>query len=145
MTDNENGVDRVYIERSKRDKIEEIRDRMRSSPLYNCENSEIYMLAFVIGYVDGERMSLDNPDGFVQFHVLGEKNRAIVEGVICAEMDLDILLDKPKLYEIADEYANSGITLLHERIKSSTSGTLLKNLEERIHNEIDKNKIERAL
>jgi len=107
--------DRLFINRRDREDYERL--KRRDSPFAGKENKELFMLALVAGYVDGNRIPLKDRDGFVRLEYLNDREKSIIKAIAITEEDnLDVLLDEDKVYTIAEEYAASGIKLLKSNV-----------------------------
>lgn len=140
-------VDRVYIIKEDRRIYDKLKEEP-SSPLQKNKMSEKvrnrvrYMVALVIGFTEGNRVKDESiSDGFVRLDTLKEKDKAIIKAIaVVEEGDLSILTDKQKVYEIADQYAASGIHILKEKALGSDLNTYLKKLEAKLIEKYRENK-----
>jgi len=138
--------DRVSI--NDKDKKEYDRLKEKDSPFKIFKNKEdkevkgknLFMIAMVIGYSQvGTPLKLDKKLGYAQLTSFTEDDISIIKSIAVAkEKSLDVLLDKNKVFSIAEEYANSGIKLLKDDVFSGDYGDYLIRLEEKLVSEYEK-------
>jgi dnd system-associated protein 4 len=139
---NEKAPDRLYIRKS--DRAEYSRLLEKDSPFKEKENKDLFMMAMVVGFHAGNRIGLDKKEGFIRVEYLNPIEESIIKTIaISEEGSLDILLDKKKVYSIAEEYATGGIKLLKDEVFSGEYGSYSKKLESELIDEFEK--IERDL
>ena len=120
--------DRLYIGKS--DKKDYDRLLEKDSPFAGRENKDLFMMALIIGFHEGTRAKLEKKEGFFLLYHLNDKENSIIKSIAVAEEgDLNILLDKKKVYSIAEEYAAGGIKLLKDKVLSGGYGSYIKKLE----------------
>lgn len=133
------GPDRVYIRKADRSVYDQLNNKMKSSPFYKKKNRVLYMAALVIGFTDAERLELTSKEGYILLESLEDVDKAIIKAIAVAEEgDLNALVDKEKVYTIADEYAAGGIQLLKDEILGGGYGSYIKKLESRLVEESKK-------
>lgn len=128
------GPDRVHIRKSDREIYDNLNEK-DTSPFQGQENRILYMNALAIGYTDGGRIEFDagEKEGFAQFSALHDEDLAIIKAVAVAEKgDLNILVNKDEVIEIADEYAAGGIQLLNDSVFGQEYGSYIKRIEGRL-------------
>lgn len=119
--------DRLYIRESDRETYNQLLDRV--SPFADKDNKHVFIMALIVGFREKRRVKLDKRFGFIRSEYLSREEESIIKAIAVAEKeDLDILLDKKKVYSIAEEYAAGGIRLLKEEVTSSY-GSYIKRLE----------------
>lgn len=128
--------DRLYV--SNKDDYKRIQER--DSPLAQKENKYIFMMAMVIGYKEGSRVNLPKgKEEWVRTEYLNSDEKSVIKAIAVAEEgSLDVLLDKKKVYSIAEEYAAGGIKLLKNSIFSGGYGSFIKKLESELVDEFKK-------
>lgn len=107
----------VAIERSKRELYEELRTT-ESSPFYEVELRELFLFAMGYGRRKGGRIELDGELHYLFGRpMLSEEQEWVIKSVaVKEERDPDVLRDERQVYQIAQEYANSGIEKLHGKV-----------------------------
>lgn len=121
--------DRFYIRKSNRKDYGSLLER--GSPFEGKDNKHVFMMAMLTGFRDGSKLKLDKKFGFFRTEYLTPGELSIIKAIAIAETeDLDVLLDKKKVYSIAEEYAAGGIKLLKDRVSSGGYGSYIKKLEE---------------
>jgi len=129
--------DRFYIRKSDVEHYKRIKDR--DSPLEKRSNKELFFLALSVGYFEGIRIELDNKEGFVRTEYLTDKDISLISALaVIEEESLDVLLDKKKVYSIAEEYAAGGIKQLKEMIFGGGYASFNKLLESELIDEFNK-------
>lgn len=123
--------DRIFIDSADRKDFERL--KKPDAPLAGKENKELFMMALIVGYNEGNRIPLKDKYGFVRLEYLSEKEDAIIKSIaISEEGGLDVLLDKDKVYTIAEEYASGGIKLLKSQVMGKIHGDYMKWFESKI-------------
>ena len=85
---------------------------------------EQFLLAMTIGFKDGAKLKLKSPDGFFLLKDLNQEDEALINAVAIKESDnIEVLLDKKKVYNIAEQYAHAGVRILHDKIISTQFGS----------------------
>jgi len=120
--------DRLYVEKSDIKIYDRLKER--DSPFYKKENKEIFIMAMVLGFKEGGTKVLSKKEGYVRTEYLTPEEKALMNAIaIYNEGTLDVLLDKKKVYSIAEEYAAYGIRLLHDWVFGGEYGSFAKKLE----------------
>ncbi len=129
--------DRLYIRKSDRKDYDRLLEK--DSPFVGKENKDLFMMALITGFHEGTRVKLDKREGFFLLYHLNDKENSIIKAIAVAkEGDLNILLDKKKIYSIAEEYATSGIKLLKDKVFSGGYGSYIKKLESELIDEFER-------
>jgi len=103
---------------------------MEDGPFKGRENKELFLLAMGIGFHERSQKKLKSKEGYVRTEYLSDEEKAIIKSIaISKEGDLSILLDKKKVYSIAEEYAAAGIKILSEKVFGGEYGSYIKKLE----------------
>ncbi len=120
--------DRLYIRKS--DKKDYDRLLERDSPLAGKENKVLFIMAMILGFHEGNKRELDKKEGYIRTEYLNPEEKSIIKAIAIAEEgDLNILLDKKKVYSIAEGYAAGGIRLLKDKALGGEYGSFGKKLE----------------
>lgn len=111
-----------------------------SSPLSKRENKDIFILAMCIGFRKGSCIHLlEQKEGVTRFEYLSDTDKNIINTLaVHREGSLDVLLNKRKVYAIAEGYASGGIPHLKDMVFSGSYGNFIKKLEAELYDEIDK-------
>ena len=121
-------IDRFYVD--KKDVNDFNRVKEKDTPFAGAHNKEIFLAAMVIGYHEGCRIEIKNREGYFHEKDLTRGDAALIRAIAVAEEGgLNVLLDKQKIYSIAEQYATGGISLLKARILSGEYGSYAKKLE----------------
>ncbi len=94
-------------------------DMKKYGEFKTLENKDLFMLAVLFGYLNGKTKPLGSQDktesGFTRERYLSDKDNAILKAIAIAETGtIDIADDVPKVYAIAEKYANGGTNYLKE-------------------------------
>jgi hypothetical protein len=124
----EKKIDRLYVD--KRDLTDFNRLKEQDTPFAGCQNKDIFLAAMVVGYHEGSKIPLKNKEGYVREEYLTQEDLTLIKSIAIAEEgDLKVLLDKQKVFSIAEQYATGGITLLKAKVFSGEYGSYAKKLE----------------
>lgn len=109
---------RIYIEKKHHSVYKLLTDGEESIPIFDSMKN-VFMLAIFIGYQQDKRIPLTNKVDIFSWDVLSndEESKSLVYALALAEEgDIEILTDKGKILDIAEEYANAGIIEIKEKI-----------------------------
>jgi len=121
-------IDRLFVD--KRDLEDFKRLREKDSPFAKAENKDIFLAAMVIGFNEQCKMELKTKEGWMMKSYLDDQDLALIRAIAIAEEgDLNVLLDEPKVFSIAEQYAAGGIRLLKDRVFGVDFGSYAKRLE----------------
>ncbi|WP_411964687.1 hypothetical protein [Haloferax sp. YSMS24] len=97
-----------------------------NSPFYEEELVDIWLFTVGYGRQHGQREPLPgNKKWMVRMTSLDDDAEWIVKSVAIKETGTtDVLIDGKEVFKIAQEYANSGIELLHDEVTNSDSDSL---------------------
>ena len=78
----------------------------------------LFMLAMFIGYKDGERKPLENKVGIFNWQQVKTHEKSLIYALaVTVTGGVEVLADRNKILDIAEEYANGGIIQIEEKIK----------------------------
>ena len=121
-------IDRFYVERKDFDAFNSLKEK--GSPFAGAHNKEIFLAAMVVGYHEGCRIELKSKEGYFHEKDLTREEAALIRAIAVAEENgLNVLLDKQKVYSIAEQFAAGGISLLKAKVSSGEYGSYAKKLE----------------
>lgn len=118
------------------ERIKEEEDLFRDADL-----KDIFIMAMVKGFLEGKRNKLDKREsgGLIRSSYLDDIDKSIIKSIVVAvEGRLDILLDKKRVYSIAEEFASGGIKLLANEIASGEFGSYKNRLGLKLYEEAKK-------
>ena len=119
--------DRLYIEESKKGKYEYLK---KEDIFKDKSNKDLFLLAMVIGFKNNLRKELKRKNGFVRTEYLNEDDIALIDALGLEETDnTEFLLDQEKIFEIAEEFANTGIDFLMDQICGSDFSSIERRFE----------------
>ena len=121
--------DRLFINKSDR-KDYEMLLKSKDSPFLSRRNKVPFVIAMLFGVKARTRTRLKKKDGWIYVDYLNDDEESIIKAIAVFEAgDLNVLLDKDRVYTIAEEYAATGIKLLKAKVFSGGYGTFAKKLE----------------
>jgi len=124
----EKKIDRLYVD--KRDFNDFNRLKETDSPFAGSQNKDIFLAAMVVGYHEGSKIEIKNKEGYVREEYLNPRELALIKAIAIADAgNLEILLDKQKVFSIAEQYATGGIEILKVKALSGEYGSYTKKLE----------------
>jgi hypothetical protein len=134
-------IDRFYVERKDFDVFNSLKEK--GSPFVGAHNKEIFLAAMVVGYHEGCRIELKSREGYFHEKDLTREDAALIRAIAVAEENgLNVLLDKQKVYSIAEQFAAGGISLLKAKVSSGEYGSYAKKLESELIRSYEKIKTE---
>jgi len=131
--------DRIYIEKGDR---ENKYKKLLDLPVFSyMENKDIFLYAMAVGFHSGVRKQINSREGFFLTNLLEDQHEynALLYAVALIETkNNDILADIKEVYNIAEEYANSGISFLLSKFEQIQFGNYLKHIEKEVITEFEK-------
>ncbi len=132
--------DRLYIRKNDLADFENLK-KEKDSSFSGRENKEIFIMAMAYGFYNKSKIPLDKKEGYIREEYLNDDERSIIKAIaVYDEGDLNVLLNPPKVYSIAEEYAAGGIKYLKGEVFDKRGGSYIKKLEARLVEEFKKNK-----
>jgi hypothetical protein len=85
------------------------------------EDGDVYMMAVALGLENKKREPSKKTYGVRTYYKLEDEYKLFLRTVVLigSDYDYDILLEGAKTLKIIEEYANGGITILHDKIMNS--------------------------
>lgn len=112
-------VDRLHVDKDDLNNFNRLKEK--DSPFAGRQNKDIFLAAMVMGFSHGVKIDLEKKkkEGYVRDEYLNPDDRALINSIaIYDQGDLKVLLDKQKVFDIAEQYAAGGI----ESLKASALG-----------------------
>jgi dnd system-associated protein 4 len=106
-----------YIQKDKHELYKELQES-EDSPFTEAELNEIFIFAVAYGSRKAGRTPIDGT-GRALFNrgALNDQTLWLIRSIAVAEeRTTDVLIDRKQVKEIAEEYANGGITELHNKV-----------------------------
>lgn len=104
--------------------------REKDSPFFKKDNKDAFIMAMIFGYFNNNTIPLDKKEGFIRIEYLSLEEKSLIKAIAIEKAnDLKILLDKQKVYSIAEEFAAGGIEILKDAIFGKKFGSFIKKLE----------------
>lgn len=121
-------IDRFFVD--KKDFADFSRLKEKDSPFKGAYSKDIFLAAMVTGYKEGCKIELKSKEGYFHEKDLNEQEKSLIRAIAVSEEGaLEVLLDKQRVYSIAEQYATGGIAVLKARIFSGEYGSYAKKLE----------------
>jgi len=121
-------VDRFYVDKKDFDDFNRL--KQKDSPFAGAQNKEVFLAAMVLGFYEGCKIGIKKKTGYFRESYLNDKERTLIRSIAVADAGrLNVLLDKPKVRSIAEQYATGGIAILKSRIFHGEYGSYAKKLE----------------
>jgi len=131
--------DRLYVEKSDIELYKRLKEIDR--PLKGKENKELFIMSMILGFKEGGAKELNKREGYVRTAYLTSEEKSFIKAIAIDKTGtLGVLLDKKKIYFIAEQYASFGIKMLHDRVFSGEYGTYAKKLESELVQMFEENK-----
>lgn len=120
--------DRISIKKTDRPIYDEI---LGNSDLKVRSNIDIFLLALVIGFKKGQRISIKgNKDGYVLTYTIKDEDRILMNAIAIHETkNEEVIQNQKEVFEIVEEYAHTGISFLREMVFDKERGSFLKKFE----------------
>jgi ribosomal protein S17 len=120
--------DRFSVEKKDRDDWNRLKDK--DSPFSGSDNKDIFLAAMITGYHEKVKFELKTKDGYFFSDNLKPQEEALVKAIAVSETgSLNVLIDEERVFEIAEQYATGGLSILKNRVFSGEYGSYAKKLE----------------
>jgi hypothetical protein len=121
-------VDRLFVDKKDFEDFNRLKEK--DTPFAGVHNHEIFIAAMATGYHEGIKIELKNRKEFFFEKDLTQEESTLIKAIAVADQrGLNVLLDKQKIYSIAEQYATGGISLLKAKVMSGEYGSYAKKLE----------------
>lgn len=127
MNKTEKAPDRILIGEGDR----EIYERLKKTSFFEGkDNKDIFLMALAWGFHNGQSSPITNKETFFLLNTLEDHERSIIHAIaVYKKDDVEILLNKKEVYNIAQEYGSAGVRLLDEMISDKEEADFVKRLE----------------
>lgn len=120
-------IDRFYVEKKDFETFNSLKEK--GSPFAGAHSKDIFMAAMVTGYNEKCSIELKSKEGYFHEKDLTREDAALIRAIaVTEEGELNVLLDKQKVYSIAEQFAKGGISLLKAKVSSGEYGSYAKKL-----------------
>lgn len=129
--------DRLYCRKSDREIYNQLKEE---EPFKRKDLIHIFMMAVCAGYREKNRIKLDTKEGLILLYHVPREIKSIMKAIAISEEcgNLNVLLDKGKVYSIVEEYAAGGIKILRNNVLNREFGSYIKKLESELIDEYEK-------
>lgn len=123
----ENVPDRLYVRKCYEQDFDELRK------ILNTQAKNIFFMAMALGFLNSSMEELDSKEEFVLGQWIKDNDESLMNAIAVYEVkNLGVLLDKGKVYSIAEKYASGGIKYLKQDIMKERFGSYVTLLEEQL-------------
>jgi hypothetical protein len=115
------------------------------SPFYKKTMKDVFMYALGIGFFDRKRLRLQKKVGTIPVRTLSPRDKALILAIAVVEKgSLDILHGEniKEAFDIAEEYANGGITTLYNMVFGDEPGDIDKRMEQHLREILETQAVE---
>ena len=124
-------VRNLSVERDKNRLYDDLKND-KASVLYGRDSADVFIMCMSLGFKEGQKVPLKNHYRVVNINALSEEQEWMIKSLaIVDQSGLEVLKDTRKVLAIAEEYANAGVDLLHNRTYRG-AGDYAKRLEEEL-------------
>jgi len=112
--------DRIYMDRADR----ELYDRLKNEPMFeNRSRKEQFLLAMAIGFRNGAKREFSKKENLFLLKDCRAEDEALMFAVAVADTgDAKVVVDRARVFEIAEQYAHAGLKLLIDKVESAAYG-----------------------
>ena len=129
--------EKFYIARKVEKEFEQL--KKIGSPFANTSNHDLFLAALVVGYHEKCRLEFGSKrKEFFWEKDLDNSEKSLLKAIAISEEGLEVLLDKDRVYSIAEEYASGGVSSLKIKVFSGEYGSYAKRLESELLRECEK-------
>jgi len=108
---------------------------VESSPFYDRTMKDVFVFAAAYGFYYHAREKLKKKKGTIPLSAFSTEDRWLLMSIAIADQkSIDVLFDIRQVFEIGQEYANGGITILRNAIISGHPGDPHKVMESELRN-----------
>ena len=127
MNKTEKAPDRILIGEGDR----EIYDRLKKTSFFDGkDNKDIFLMALAWGFHNGKSSPISNKETFFLLTTVEEHEKSIINAIaVYVKDDVEVLLNKKEVYDIAQEYGSAGVRLLDKMISDKEEADFVKRLE----------------
>ena len=105
--------DRLYINKKDKDLYSQLLGK--NGPFDGKDNKHIFMLSLAYGFKYGKKTDIADKEGMVRTEYLDKNEKSMMKAIGIAENNnLNALIDKKSLFNIAENYANTGLHILYD-------------------------------
>lgn len=109
------------------------------SPFYKRTMKDVFMYALGIGFSEKKRIGLKKSIGVIPRTTFSDADLALIKAIAISEKGtMDVLFEEniKEAFEIAEEYANGGITTLYALVFGQDPGDPDRKMEQELRNMI---------
>ena len=124
----------VYVRKTDREIYDRLMEKDSPFSMSEIKTKHLFMLAMAIGVYERKKTGIKEGErdgaGFFRTEYLSDREKSLIKAIAIADTGgFEVLLDKKKVYAIAQEYAAGGIVSLKEQALSGGIGSYSNRLE----------------
>lgn len=120
----------------------EVYEKLRTdelSPFSGATYKDIFLYAMAYGYRHSFREELQKPQPNIPLSAFSEEEKWVVKAIAVDEMGkLEVLSDKRKVYEIAEQYANGALDAIYTEVLGGKPGEPYKRMVQDVWDEFER-------
>jgi hypothetical protein len=129
--------DRINIDKGDRSLYQKVVDE-NILQFKEKERKDQFMFAMAIGFSRKVMRPLATKEGFFRTEYLRPEDEALICATALHEGNIEILADKERIFQVAEEYAHAGIKLLVDELESPGFANFSKRLEGELYETCEK-------
>ena len=124
-------VNKFYVDEKMHKLFRQIKDE-RYSPFFGMNIKDVFIFSMALGFALRKRKDLQKRKDVADVDVFSEDHLLLIKCIaVNSEGNIEILMDEKKTFEIAEEFANGGISILYEII-FKTKEDPIKNIDKEL-------------
>lgn len=129
--------DRINIDKGDRSLYQKVVDE-NILQFKEKDRKDQFLFAMAIGFANRVRRPLATKEGFFRTEYLRPEDEALICATALHEGNIEILADKEKVFQVAEEYAHAGIKLLVDELEGPGFANFSKRLERELYETYEK-------
>jgi hypothetical protein len=120
--------DRLYVKKGYKKDFDELREKL------NLHAKNVFFMAMALGFLNSSpEEDLESKEEFVLGIEIEESDESLISAIAIHEVNnVGVLLDKEKVYSIAERYASGGLKYLKQDVTKEQFGSYMTLLEEQL-------------
>ena len=102
------------------------------------DRKDQFIFAMAVGFANKIRRPLTAKEGFFRTEYLRPEDEALICAIALYEGNVEVLADKERVFQVAEEYAHAGIKLLVDELEGPGFANFSKRLERELYDAYDK-------
>ena len=102
------------------------------------DRKDQFIFAMAVGFANRIKHPLEVKESFFRTEYLRPEDEALICATALHEGNIEILADKEKVFQVAEEYAHAGIKLLADELEGPGFANFSKRLEKELYETYEK-------